>query len=269
MALSMTSLRKSCQRRRRSDAGTYDPTGRSLAIEGSDGERQSMGIRNWLFGRTAEEPLPPPPPDTKANPAGQTQRQGRDTRAPARTLSRPDVENLAAQHGVSAGAIEALADALSRSQGRAAQFSHPELGGMVQWMSGGMLMIGDMFNNELKAKVDRLCHAVAGAMADRLRAYDAAAQLQSAGANSVSWWPPEFGTPSAAGSQNAMRYAFFPATQRLVVDDNGTVSIYDTGDCYLTGVSQQQSSTQTLSFSSTDGLPVPLSKFKRLSATAS
>ena len=229
-----------------------------------------MGILNWLFGRTTDEPLHPPPLDARAASARQSQWKGGDALAPLQTLSRADVDNLAARHGVRAGAIEALADALSRSQGRAAQFSHPELGGMGQWMSGGMLMIGDMFNSELKAKVDRICHAVAGVMADRPRVDDAAAaQLQTAGAKSVSWWPPEFGTPSAAGSQNAMRYAFFPATQRLVVDDNGTVSIYDTGDCYLTGVSQQQSSTQTLSFSSTDGKSVPLSKFKRLSATAS
>ena len=57
-----------------------------------------------------------------------------------------------------------------------------------------------------------------------------------------------------------MRYAFFPAANRLVIDDNGAVSMYDTGDAYLTGISQQQSTTQTLSFSSTAG-PVPLSRF--------
>ena len=68
---------------------------------------------------------------------------------------------------------------------------------------------------------------------------------------------------AAAGSQNQMRYAFFPAAKRLVIDDNGAVSMYDTGDSYLTGISQQQSTTQTLSFSSTDE-PVPLSRFTRL-----
>ena len=96
-----------------------------------------MGILNWLFGSSAEEAHIPPPLDAKAS------RQGQEavTRAPLQALSRADVEELATQHGVSAGAIEALADALSRSQGRAAQFSHPELGGMGQWMAGGMLML--------------------------------------------------------------------------------------------------------------------------------
>jgi hypothetical protein len=39
-----------------------------------------------------------------------------------------------------------------------AQFSHPELGGMGQWSMGGMIMVGDMFNNGLKARVDALCN---------------------------------------------------------------------------------------------------------------
>ena len=81
--------------------------------------------------------------------------------------------------------------------------------------------------------------------------------------NQISWWPAGLGIRAAAGSQNDMRYAFFPAAKRLVIDDNGAVSMYDTGDVYLTGVAQQQSTAQTLSFSSTDG-PVPLSRFKHL-----
>jgi hypothetical protein len=45
--------------------------------------------------------------------------------------------------------------ALQRSGGGQAQFGHPDLGGMGQWMPG-MLMIGDMFNSGLKARVDSL-----------------------------------------------------------------------------------------------------------------
>jgi hypothetical protein len=221
-----------------------------------------MGIFNWLFGRAAEDPLPPPPLAAKVSSARQSPWQDSDARNAVQTLSRADVEKLATQHGVSAGAIEALADALSHSQGRAAQFSHPELGGMGQWMSGGMLMIGDMFNHELKAKVDRLCHAVAAAIADRPRS--SGSKLDAQAEERVGWWPPGFGTPSAAGGQNAMRYAFFPAVHRLVIDENGVVSIYDTGEHYLTGVSQQQSSSQSLSFSDTDGKSFTLSKLRRL-----
>ena len=39
-----------------------------------------------------------------------------------------------------------------------AQFSHPEFGGSGQWMAGGAIMISDMFNNALKARVDALCN---------------------------------------------------------------------------------------------------------------
>ena len=37
-----------------------------------------------------------------------------------------------------------------------AQFSHSEFGGMSQW-SPGMSMVGDMFNTQLKSKLDALC----------------------------------------------------------------------------------------------------------------
>ena len=57
-----------------------------------------------------------------------------------------------------------------------------------------------------------------------------------------------------------------PGGQTLVIDDNGAVSMYDTGDVYLTGISEQQRTAQTLNFSSTDG-PVPLSRFKRVAAS--
>ena len=224
-----------------------------------------MGIFNWLFGSSGEDIHTPPPLEERAS-AGQAQRQGQDSlhwRASSTTQSYGSGK-LAIEHGVSAGAVAVLAEALSLSQGRAAQFSHPELGGMGQWMSGGMLMIGDMFNHELKAKVDRLCHAVAAAIANAPR--EGSGPREQPRGDPIGWWPAAFGTPSAAGAQNAMRYAFFRATKRLAVDDNGTVSFYDTGEHYLTGVSQQQSSTQTLTFTSTDGMPIPLASLKRISA---
>lgn len=176
-------------------------------------------------------------------------------------LSRTDVERLAAKHSVSPAAIEALAAAIAHAGGRAAQFSHPDLGGMGQWMAGGMLMIGDMFNHELKARVDRICHDVADAIAKAPPPFTSAADaLSSAYAD---WWPAAFGRPSAVGAQNDMRYAFFPAARRLVIEQGGVTAIYDTGDYYISGVSQQQSSSQTLSFSGPAG-PVPIDKLRRL-----
>jgi hypothetical protein len=49
-----------------------------------------------------------------------------------------------------------LRRALERGGGQLAQFSHPELGGYGQWMPG-MTQIGDMFNYELRDRVERLC----------------------------------------------------------------------------------------------------------------
>ena len=46
--------------------------------------------------------------------------------------------------------------------GSQAQFNHPDLGGMGQWSGGGMIMIGDMFNQGLKHRVDALCNELAG-----------------------------------------------------------------------------------------------------------
>jgi hypothetical protein len=62
------------------------------------------------------------------------------------------------------------------------------------------------------------------------------------------------GRPGAVGAQNSLRYAVFPDTRRLVIDDQGANMVYDTGSHRIFGVAQAQSSDQTLSFTSQDGL---------------
>jgi hypothetical protein len=71
------------------------------------------------------------------------------------------VQSAAERHGVSADAALTLLRALVAGQGAMAQFSHPELGGMGQWSQGGMTMVGDMFNQGLRARVDALCNELA------------------------------------------------------------------------------------------------------------
>jgi hypothetical protein len=56
------------------------------------------------------------------------------------------------------------------------------------------------------------------------------------------------------GAQNDLRYAVFPETRRLVIEDHGTISIYDTGSHRIFGVAQAQSADQTVTFTSQDGL---------------
>jgi hypothetical protein len=60
-----------------------------------------------------------------------------------------------------------------------------------------------------------------------------------------------------------MRYAVFPDKQRLVIDDHGTVSIYNTGDHQIFGVAQAQSASATLTFTSQNG-PVDLSQLPKI-----
>jgi hypothetical protein len=158
----------------------------------------------------------------------------------------PDnIAEIAQRHGFSPDAARTLAEALRLGGGRMAQFNHPEFGGMGQWSAGGMIMIGDMFNNALKSRVDALCRDLATAPGPA----PAEPANQQAG-----WWPEGLGTPSATGAQNDMRYACFPAQRRLAVMRDGQVRVYDTGDHRITGFSQQQSGSQSLAFTSQTGL---------------
>ncbi len=156
------------------------------------------------------------------------------------------VAGLAQKHGVSEDAVRVLQDAVRRGGGRQAQFSHPDLGGMGQWSAGGMTQVGDMFNTALKDKVNALCQALAG---------DAAPQdaPPNPASRSDAWWPESLGRPSSSGAQNGMRYATFPDRRRVAVEQAGTVTLYDSGDHRISGVSQQQSGTQVLRFSSQNG----------------
>jgi len=170
------------------------------------------------------------------------------------------IAEIAHRHGLSPGAAETLYEALRRSGGGQAQFSHPDLGGMGQWSRGGMTQIGDMFNTALKARVDAACRDLAALAAEGGRfqrqvqgADDAAFDRDIQSGNTGPWWPGDLGAPSSSGAQNDMRYACFPDRRRLVIEKNGRVTVYDTGDHRLTGFSQQQSHGQDLAFSGPDG----------------
>jgi hypothetical protein len=157
------------------------------------------------------------------------------------------IAEIASRHGFSPDAARAVAEALRHGGGGMAQFNHPELGGMGQWAAGGMIMIGDMFNNGLKARVDALCRDLAAAPGP----VPAAAGQQSG--QTSHWWPEGLGSASATGAQNDMRYACFPAVRRLAVMRDGRVRVYDTGDHRIGGFSQQQSGSQSLTFTSQIG----------------
>ena len=108
---------------------------------------------------------------------------------------RQRVEELRQQHRFSSEAVADLVRALVAGRGTMAQFDHPELGGRGQWVQGGMIMIGDMFNHALKARVDALCAGLAGIVRE-----EAAPGLQAGGRSSEAWWPEGLGVPASAGS---------------------------------------------------------------------
>ena len=192
------------------------------------------------------------------------------------------VNDLAQRHGFGADAVAVMLDAVMNGNGSMAQFSHHEFGGSGQWMRGGMIMIGDMFNNTLKGRIDALCSELStlvasqpgliqtGSFQSQSQGGNLGSQQQQSGAGPVgpvslfvpasgagpsgNWWPQDLGWPSSTGAQNNVRYAYFPQSHRLAIDLNGSVTVYDTLDHQIGGFSQQQSASGSLTFSSQHGM---------------
>ena len=118
-------------------------------------------------------------------------------------------------------------------------------------------MVGDMFNTQLKAKLDALCSDLAAHLDTSETAGGARAGVDvsyRSQTRTKDWCPAGLGRPAAVGAQNDLRYAVFPETRRLAIDDQGTVSVYDTRSHRIFGVAQNQSAARTLTFTSQDGL---------------
>ena len=184
------------------------------------------------------------------------------------------VTELAQRHGFSTDAVTHMLFAVLNGNGTMAQFNHPEFAGAGQWMQGGMLMLGDMFNHGLKGRVDGLCNEIAARLASQpglLRSGSfqaqsqsgAGQQHQSSGAVGVSslfvpdpqenWYPAALGTPNSTGAQNNVRYAYFAPARRLAVNTGGSVWVYDTLDHQIGGFSQQQGMGSSITFTSQYG----------------
>lgn len=186
------------------------------------------------------------------------------------------VSEISNRYGKSIDAVTTLLVAVNNGYGTQAQFNHYELGGMGQWSQGGMTMIGDMFNNGLKNTVSNMAGELSQALANNTmfepvkqaaRApMSSQSQSQSSGyGNNTSYsvsggmqggssWPEELGYASSTGSQNNLRYAVFPNTHRLAIDNNGKITVYDIGDHNIGGFSQQQGGDQSMTFTSQYGL---------------
>jgi len=78
--------------------------------------------------------------------------------------------------------------------------------------------------------------------------------MKSMDAPDSSWWSKGLSSPSSSGSQNGVRYAFFPDQRRLAVEQDGNIKQYDTGEHRISGVSQAQGSQgSNLRFTSQSG----------------
>lgn len=205
------------------------------------------------------------------------------------------IDDVARRRGFSSDAVTTMLIAVSAGYGNQAQFNHPEFGGMGQWSSGGMIMIGDMFNNYLKDRVGSLCQELAALIQGQpLFAVPAQSQSQSQGggwqgqtggsyqqqgsgggtgsslfvpnAQTGNWWPADLGMAGSTGGQNNLRYAYFPGARRLAIDVNGQVTVYDTGEHQISGFSQQQSGDQSITFTSQFGL-VRVADLPRINTT--
>ncbi|QEG24037.1 SHOCT domain-containing protein [Mariniblastus fucicola] len=186
------------------------------------------------------------------------------------------VQSLAQRHGISTDAATHMLIAVYNGNGSMAQFNHPEFGGGGQWMQGGMTMVSDLFNNHLKYRVESICNDVANELAANQSVpfsgsfqsqsqNGSSAQTQAAGAmgsaNSLfvpdptqNWWPQNLGSPAATGSQNNVRYAYFPNSCRLAVSTGGVPWVYDTLNHQIGGFSQQQGVGGSITFTSQFGV---------------
>jgi hypothetical protein len=194
------------------------------------------------------------------------------------------VNDIARRHGFSPEAVAGMLESVIHGNGRMAQFNHPEFSGAGQWMSGGMTMVSDMFNGQLKGRVDALCSELSTLVASqpgllgigslqsqrhgdpqqtshsgsphRDAPMNASASLFAAPAQGTSpdWWPSDLRWPDSTGAQNGMRYAYFAQARRLAIESDGSVTVYDTQDHQLGGFSQQQSHGGSISFTSQYGL---------------
>jgi len=193
------------------------------------------------------------------------------------------IDGIAQRYGYSTEAVLSMLQSVINGNGSMAQFNHPEFAGSGQWMRGGMTMVSDMFNNNLKNTINNLCSELAQLVAtqpDLIRSGSFQSQSQggqqqnsysggapvsgvaSSGASlfvapasgSGDWWGPDLRWPNSTGAQNGVRYAYFAQARRLAIEVNGRVTIYDTLDHQIGGFSQQQSYGGSLSFNSQYGL---------------
>lgn len=187
----------------------------------------------------------------------------------------PDViSHIAQRYVVSEDAVRQLFRAMEFTEGKLAQFSHPDLGGRGQWMPG-MIMLSDTDDAQTKARIAGLCAEVSAIVQGRQTSADEALAVPiDAGASGAcvtmpageSWWPASFGHPAASGDQHGIRYAYFPNRDRLLVQQGARITSYDTTGHRISGFAQEQSTASRICFTSDHG-PLDLGELQCVPVT--
>jgi hypothetical protein len=172
-----------------------------------------------------------------------------------------DTKAIAEKYGIPHEVVKDLLTKLRRTNGRQVQFSDESLGGMGQW-SGGMVMIGRMGDDALKAKIGALCAELAQ-LAQSSGMEKTMDTFQEQSKDSTKDAP----SASAAGSQNGVRYAYFAEESRLEIERDGVKKTYDATGYRISGVAQDQSTgvAATLRFTTADGDTIDLDRLKPVS----
>jgi hypothetical protein len=184
------------------------------------------------------------------------------------------IPTIANRYRVSEDVCRQMYTCLQQTNGLACHFEIPEFGGTGQWQPGQVMITRwhehDERAKDLRAKIDGLCSELAAIVRGSDTSAPAALSRPPGTAPAVghvnlaageSWWPALYGQPRASGEQSGVRYAYFPAKHRLLIQNGAHIEAYDTADFAITGVSQQQGTHRSLTFASDKG-PVPLEQFR-------
>ena len=148
------------------------------------------------------------------------------------------LRDIANKHGFSEEAAAFMAQTIRQAGGRFAQWNHPQLGGFGQWIPG--LTTLSPRDPATEKRLDELCQDLLGLLKED-------GHTEVPGQDGTVWWPKTLGfRPDSAGGQNRVRYAYFADVRRLAVDrGDGQVTVYDTGEHHVHGVSQRQGSSSS------------------------
>lgn len=147
---------------------------------------------------------------------------------------------LAKDFQVSADTIAIIVDAMLRGRGEQARFHVPELGGQGIWKRQHGAIIGNGFDEGRNRQATDLCNAIRNALSTEdsrstleMQSVTDTSDLMPVsiqpGQDEANWWPKEFGTADARGQFENLRYAYFAAHDRLVVQTSQRTRIFDTG----------------------------------------